>query len=253
MFDVLLAHDPSFVCYLAVAIVLAKRDELAALEGDDAEDPATLHSTLGKLPALSTGRPIVLPEPKPERAGSFSGPALSAEALLDPDVVTPAFVDPPRPPPASPPALPIEPLLQHALDLQARFPLDHARVAASELLGPRSAVFTWALDGASPPTLSDEEAERVVAEGGEQVVRPPPGEEPEDPKPPRPPRRSVQPRPALPVFMAVIGVVGLALAMYGPEWVLANLQLGRFDGLASTAARWLQTVRMPSWATLYVR
>lgn len=251
VFDILLAHNPAFVCYLAVAIVLGKRDEIAALEGEDADDPAMLHSTLGKLPALSSGRAVVEPRPEPVRRESVSGPALSAEALMDPDVITPAFVDPPRPAPtapAPPPSLPIEPLIQHALDLQSRYPLDHASIAADELLGPRSAVFTWSLDGASPPTLSDEEAERVVAEGGDQVVRPPPVDVPTpDEAPPPSKRRSSPAQPALSVLLAV-GV--LLLAMYGPEVILAGV--GRPGGFASVALRWLRSVQLPSWAAVYV-
>ena len=231
--------DPNLDPELAMALRMSLEEERARV--------AASSSTGAAAPSLETIA---------EGSGSAAA-STSAEALMDPDVVTPAFVDPPQPPPterAPPPPLPIEPLIHHALDLQTRFPLDHAGIAAAELLGPCSCIFTWSLDGASPPTLSDEEAERVVAEGGEQVVRPPPVDgPPEDPRPPRPERRSVQPRPALPVLVAVLGLVGVVLAMYGPEIILAQANFRRIDRLASVAARWLQTVQLPSWATLYVQ
>lgn len=233
VFDVLLSQNPVFVCYLAVAIVLAKKDEVAAMDAEDADDPSMLHSTLAKVPRLRSMSPEVSEEAMDESWDA-------ANRLLDSDVWTPAFDEPEQPKRPEPVGVPVEPILEAALDLYRRFPVDHKAIAVDELLGPCSCVFTWSLDGSSPPGLSDEEAERVAKEGGPQIVKPAPVEE--DPDADRLRRaakrnkeREMQRRAAAQVAFALVGVAGVLLALYAPQVVLARSDFLR--SFASTVVR----------------
>lgn len=50
LFDFLLAYNPAMMSYLGAAVILLKKEELAMLDEDAAEDPAMLHHTLAKMP-----------------------------------------------------------------------------------------------------------------------------------------------------------------------------------------------------------
>ncbi|KAI5476743.1 TBC domain protein, Rab GTPase activator [Pseudohyphozyma bogoriensis] len=61
LFDFLLAYNPAMVSYLG--IILLKKEELAALDEDSADDPAILHHTLSKLPKLTEPTTFSTPPP----------------------------------------------------------------------------------------------------------------------------------------------------------------------------------------------
>ncbi|GAA5885581.1 hypothetical protein JCM6882_007480 [Rhodosporidiobolus microsporus] len=53
IFDFLLAHEPSMIIYLVVAILVTKKDDLAAIASTvGEEDPAMIHSALSQLPNI---------------------------------------------------------------------------------------------------------------------------------------------------------------------------------------------------------
>ncbi|GAA5982067.1 hypothetical protein JCM10908_004723 [Rhodotorula pacifica] len=66
LFDFLLAHNPSMICHLVVAILLTKKDDLLDVSASCEGDPAIIHSALSQLPS------IVLPNTR--RAGDASPP-----------------------------------------------------------------------------------------------------------------------------------------------------------------------------------
>lgn len=190
IFDFLLAHNPAMVSYLSAAIVMAKKDELEQLDPDVANDPATLHTVLGKLPPLTVDPPSShslssssrsVPSSPRQSFGStlvalldsshlppnYSSTSLSS--LADPDVNVPAYRHSlpngnGRSRHAKKP-LAIESLFQTANELYAKYPLDHTGIEANTIFGPKSAVFTW-----SNPSLSEEEAEQIVFEGTDVII-----------------------------------------------------------------------------------
>jgi hypothetical protein len=190
IYDFLLAHNPAMVSYLSAAIVMAKKEELDHLDPDLADDPATLHTVLSKLPPLTTDPPGAsshatsvrsLPSsPKPGYthkvasdgfSTSHSLSTASLASLGDPDVDVPAFRHSfpnggsrtrynKRPTP-----IPIETLFHTATQLYEAFPLDHAGIDANTIFGPKSAVFTWA-----NRNLSEQDAEQIVLEGTDVII-----------------------------------------------------------------------------------
>lgn len=189
IFDFLLAHNPAMVSYLSAAIVMAKKDELDQLDPDIANDPATLHTVLGKLPPLTIDPPSssfqspsrsVPSSPRQSFSstlvalldGSHLPPShsmTSLSSLGDPDVNVPAYRN-------SLPTgngksrhikkpLSIETLFQTASELYAKYPLDHPGIDANTIFGPKSAVYTW-----DNHDLSEEEAEQIVLEGTDVII-----------------------------------------------------------------------------------
>lgn len=79
LFDFLLAHNPAIISYLGVAIVLFKKDALAQLDEESAEDPAILHHTLSQLPNLVD---TFHSTPTPAPPTSTLSPASSTEDLM---------------------------------------------------------------------------------------------------------------------------------------------------------------------------
>lgn len=85
LFDFLLAYNPAMMSYLGAAVILLKKEELAMLDDDAAEDPAMLHHTLSKMPNfVMDGFPFAAAEDLPaqaeeplgfSRAVMVSGPA----------------------------------------------------------------------------------------------------------------------------------------------------------------------------------
>ncbi|KWU46160.1 hypothetical protein RHOSPDRAFT_15511 [Rhodotorula sp. JG-1b] len=52
LFDFLLAHNPSMICHLIVAILLTKKDDLVSVSETCEGDPAIIHSALSQLPSI---------------------------------------------------------------------------------------------------------------------------------------------------------------------------------------------------------
>lgn len=192
IFDFLLAHNPAMVSYLSAAIVMAKKEELDQLDADLANDPATLHTVLSKLPPLTLDPPAHHLPPLSSRSlpssprQSFSstlasfldGSALpenlsstSLSSLMDPDygmpnhrhVSTNGHAKSRHAKKHGP--VSIETLFQHASQLYKDYPLDHAGIDANTIFGPKSAVFTW-----DNHDLSEEEAEQIVLEGTDVII-----------------------------------------------------------------------------------
>lgn len=190
-------------------IVIAKKNALSELDPDIANDPATVHTVLSKLPKLSVDLPSrpssvsTTPNkansPRPTNVvnpGDAIASAFTALAnLLDQPVSSvgmhsrtssvnsSGFIDlsesadgvhPSHSPRTRKPAdqpLYLNDLFAKAVYLYAQFPLDHSGVNASSIFGPQSAVFTW-----GKTTLSNTEAEQIVAQGTD-VIMPDPEEE----------------------------------------------------------------------------
>lgn len=189
IFDFLLAHNPAMVSYLSAAIVMAKKDELDQLDPDVANDPATLHTVLGKPPPLTVDPPSssihsasrsVPSSPRQSFSSTlvslldsshlppnYSSTSLSS--LADPDVNVPAYRH------SLPSAngrsrhakkpLSIETLFQTANELYSKYPLDSSGIDANTIFGPKSAVYTW-----SNHDLSESEAEQIVQEGTDVII-----------------------------------------------------------------------------------
>ncbi|BGP47785.1 GTPase-activating protein gyp8 [Rhodotorula kratochvilovae] len=80
LFDFLLAHNPVMICYLVVAILLTKKDDLVAVASSCEDDPAMIHSALSQLPH------IVLQHPPPPKAP----PPAPSEADTEEDLMSSA-------------------------------------------------------------------------------------------------------------------------------------------------------------------
>lgn len=73
LFDFLLAYNPAMMSYLGAAVILLKKEELAMLDEDAAEDPAMLHHTLAKMPNfVMDGFPFDSPSSHEDEPISFS-------------------------------------------------------------------------------------------------------------------------------------------------------------------------------------
>ncbi|GAA5825565.1 hypothetical protein JCM11251_000286 [Rhodosporidiobolus azoricus] len=102
IFDFLLAHDPSIIIYLVMAILLTKKDDLVTVASSVGEDdPAIIHSALSQLPnivlcnppssPLSTSPPRTPTSPSPARRGR-KGLVEDIESLYDEDLMSSASV-----------------------------------------------------------------------------------------------------------------------------------------------------------------
>lgn len=191
IFDFLLAHNPAMVSYLCAAIVMAKKEELKQLDPDVANDPATLHTVLSKLPPLTIDPPTShIPSltsrstPSSPRQ-SFSATLVSLldsshlpqnfsssslASLSDPDIayrqsLSNGHGSKHKHTTRKHGPISIEALFQTANQLYSDYPLDHAGIDADTIFGPNSAVYTW-----SNHDLSEEEAEKIVLEGTDVII-----------------------------------------------------------------------------------
>lgn len=219
-------------------MIEAKKEELAALDPDMADDPAILHHTLSKLPAMhrqtspaSSRRAksssntnqsdsdldtipsslsasfISDPSSNDRRSPRSLNSDLGVEVYSDPDISTPAF----RPDPASPhslnysepnsptsPSTSVEHILSHARRLYHQYPLDHPKLRVNTIMGPKSCIRTWS----ATPRLTDEEAEKIVIKGKDIVI----------------PEVEVKPKPVatrqIGRTLAIVGAVSVLLAAY---------------------------------------
>ncbi|BGP55212.1 GTPase-activating protein gyp8 [Rhodotorula sphaerocarpa] len=78
IFDFLLAHNPSMICHLVVALLLHKKESLLEVADTSEADPAMIHSALSQLPH------IVLASQDTARAPSPPPPTGSASPSLGP-------------------------------------------------------------------------------------------------------------------------------------------------------------------------
>ena len=126
------------------------------------------------------------------------------------------------------PQIPLTALLTHADELYNTYPPSHPSLCLSEIMGPRSVVFTWsegAGAGGEEGEEADDEAERIVLHP-ELIVfpypEPPlPSEEEEEKKPhhrkpskPKPKPKIIETR-TMVVLLSAVLVLGVSLAVYG--------------------------------------
>lgn len=176
--------------------------------------------------------------------------ALEDSMLSDPDVTGLAFSSPPTAayrhhqpsPPASPatytpPPASIDDLIARALELYEAYPLvgpSVGAIAADEVMGPKSCVFTWPLsvDG----LLDDDGADEIAAKGidivlsvvatpaagaeqeAEQNVADSEREQRKRKRMEEKARRRRRMEVGVGAALAVVGVAGVLLAMYGADW-----------------------------------
>ena len=165
---------------------MAKKQDLANLDPDIANDPATLHTVLSKLPAFSVENTTPYssqPNSPRMQATQMNGHSRNSSMTSDPDKDVPVIVHsspaltsirsaPRSRKSAGQPPLPLDALFTTALQLYDRFPLAHPDISANTIFGPLSAIFTW-----EKTDLSDEEAEQIVAEGTDVIIPEPIAEE----------------------------------------------------------------------------
>ena len=250
LFDLLLAHNPAMVAYVAAALMLSRREELMMMDDDVEPDLDVMYATLARVPDFHHG-------PSPSTSPSTTSPSSSAPPppppppppltpppsyLSDPDVSVPAFdhldekqVDQKPEPPASPPSVSVEHIIAHALALYHAHP---PTTAAIDILGPNSCVFTWP-DGVT----DDATAERIVRNGLDIVLPPPPPPTPTRPvPPPRRPRsrKLVIRRDTLAAMLTtMVGLTAVIVAVYGNEALM---------GWAVTArTQWVTHISPPVW------
>lgn len=179
LFDFLLAHNPAMMSYVGCAIILMKKDDLAKLDPDSAQDPSMLHHALSKLPNFvivkDDDKPVEQDNPKSSVPPKHENEALEDSMLSDPDVFLPSDNHDakdreietddlrPRGQPVD-----IEELIARSLDLWNRHPMSDKSIDVASLLGPKSAVFTWPRSAES--LLTDDEAAEIAKQGKDIVV-----------------------------------------------------------------------------------
>ena len=215
-----------------------------------ADDPAILHHTLSKLPAMHRQSSAASSRqaksssntnhsdsdldtiPSSLSASFLSDPSsngqrsprslnsdLGVQAYSDPDISTPAFAPDPASPhsltysePTSPVSIStsVEHILSHARRLYHQYPLDHPKLRLNSIMGPKSCIRTW-----SPaPRLSDKVAEQIVIKGKEIVI-------PEiEPQPKKVVKRQIG------RTLAIVGAVSVLLAAYyGRPYLVGEKQM----------------------------
>ncbi|KAL8292688.1 hypothetical protein RQP46_001300 [Phenoliferia psychrophenolica] len=147
-------------------------------EGDDEDLMSTSHPSPSLSASYLTDSVVSLSsssdagEDDQRDTDTDSLSALSDSMLSDPDVSGPGLFDPfppsppspPSPPPPtrprSPPLVSLDALIIRALELSSKYPLvGECGIAADEVLGPKSCVFTWELSAEG--RLDDEAAETI--------------------------------------------------------------------------------------------
>ncbi|GAA5848531.1 hypothetical protein JCM9279_006594 [Rhodotorula babjevae] len=88
LFDFLLAHNPVMVCYLVVAILLVKKDDLVDVASTCEDDPAMIHSALSQLPHIILREPLTTPSPSSPSPSPSSSPSPHPTRKLAPALDT---------------------------------------------------------------------------------------------------------------------------------------------------------------------
>lgn len=184
--------------------MLAKKEDLDALDPELAIDPATVHTTLAKLPPLtadppnlhsssmyslpSATSPVSIPS-SPATVHSSHLPTVLDERLEQVNGVDSEESSSGLPMSSHPTTpkrhyqyrkhhhhpLPLETLFHSAEYLYGQFPISHPEIQADAIFGPLSAIFTW-----EKHDLAPEEAETIVREGKDVIIPEPVEEEAED-------------------------------------------------------------------------
>ncbi|KPV75259.1 uncharacterized protein RHOBADRAFT_53256 [Rhodotorula graminis WP1] len=139
LFDFLLAHNPVMVCYLVVAILLVKKDDLVDVASSCEDDPAMIHSALSQLPHIVLRDHPATPSPtSPSPAPSTSTSRRSSPSPS------------PLPSSSSSPAPSRKPAVPPDADADAE-PEDEDLLSGASFLGSSS---TLNLDFARSPSVS---------------------------------------------------------------------------------------------------
>lgn len=226
--------------------------------GDDPNSP-TFHSrSISTSPSFLSESLVSLPH---SRSSSFSLSidALEDSMLEDPDVTGPAFFEPPPSTASSPsrsnsiastsrdvPSVSLDDLITKTLELYDEYPLlGEGGIAADEVMGGKSCIFTWALSAEGK--LSDDAADEIARLGIDIIVPDvlPPTKEEMDADEAVPDERRSKKSKRTPqglsigvgigTVLAILGVGGVLLAVYGGD-LRASIQKGDL-------ARWL-----PQWS-----
>lgn len=183
--EFVLAYGPGSAIYLCAAVLLARKEEVLSMDEDELEDPAMLHTILGRLPPI-TADEVAEENNETERQQEQSKKDKGTEAedgdaiYSDPDVELPSLASD-RALAASSNAseegaekegkrrsgLPISSLLSKAVELMERIPLDSGDLAADNIMGAKSVLFTWS-QAFDPPSSDLTDAASV--EGEEEAV-----------------------------------------------------------------------------------
>lgn len=156
------AFGPSSAIYLCAAILLERKEEVFAMDPDELEDPAMLHTILGKLPRLAAdsvegeqGKPGDGMDAGDKQKTEASTEMIRDAMYVDPDVELPSLASDRELAAATAAGgidstrkhkkkeEPISSLLQKAADLMKQYPLQSADMGADKIMGPSSVLFTW--------------------------------------------------------------------------------------------------------------
>jgi hypothetical protein len=134
------------------------------------------------------------------------------------------------------PTVSVEETIQLAADLWRRFPLDSKQIKARQIMGPKSAIFTWR---EGPSSMSPSEAQAIVAQAGPAIVLP--GFDSELNKPLRRAARfhmiwmRLNRKPSVTSVVLVTAIVALAIAAYKPAYLERRLP--------AIVARWMTGIK----------
>lgn len=227
-----MALGPRAGIYLCASVLAARREEVLGMDEEELEDPAMLHTILGRLPAIveeeqadeSTDNTTEGKESKVEEASTI---------YTDPDVELPSLAPDRELAASSAPrikrdrkqkeGIPISSVLNKAVDLMERYPFDSSDLAADTIMGDKSVLFTWPKLFPSPSSTSldwaaeNASAEAILTGSTDAIVisphpdppPPPPGfdDEKYTPLSPRKKQEWEQTR-----VLAVVGISGLLVA-----------------------------------------
>ena len=139
-------------------LIVLKKERLMSLKDTLDEDPGVLHTNLSLLP------PLIADDPEPSSEYDLKPAVHLAPRRRD------SYLDPSEPNPLTPVIL--SELFRLTDSLWERFPLDHPKIRASEVMGDKSVIFTYP-DGVPGPNDMDLEFASEWVRSGvdeEQVV-----------------------------------------------------------------------------------
>lgn len=195
-----LAYGPGVAIYLCAAVLLARKEEVEGMGEDELEDPAMLHTILGRLPVIVADEEgdggdgkgdkgegeAVRPDASPDSSAIYVDPDVDLPSLaLDRQLAESGRAAVDGDPGTVKSGKPISTLLQEAVQLMERFPLTSDALQADTIMGPSSVLFTWPSIFASEetsdwPTLNAQ-ASTFLTGPTDAIVRDP------HPMPPTPP------------------------------------------------------------------
>lgn len=174
--EFVLAYGPAAAIYLCAAVLLARKDEIEGMDVDELEDPAMLHTILGRLPSIIADEAKdsadsidteTTHSTKGSRTERRNGNSSSDSNLIytDPDVELPSLASDralaassrsgtEEKPKDAKKGMPISTMLQEAVVLMERVPLSSDALEANKIMGPSSVLFTWTSVFNNAPTLN---------------------------------------------------------------------------------------------------